>query len=239
MQGGKVIYTCSSAAYHDHYPCSGLLTSISTPSLQDSPFQSEEGIAQELQCLETCLSIACVTEHRLQVFFPPLNKARGVVLQHSASQASTVGEKDTPETCPTHSNSTVEGATSSSSAALKQESSNGKTILTLRNHVQGFLDVLQRAVQSRVLRAPCVRERRAVKKPVFETHVSGVGGGNGGGGEGGGGEEKRRGGGGEEEEKGGGGGQTIGGRGEREKNREGGMGEGSECATLLVCPSLQ
>ena len=192
MQGGKVIH--SSAAYHDHYPCAGLLTSISTPSLQDSPFQSEEGIAQELQCLETCLSIACVTEHRLQVFFPPLNEARGVVMQHSASQASPVEEKDTPETSPTHSNSTVEGA---SSVALKQESSDGKTILTLRDHVQGFLDVLQRAVQSRVLRAPCVRRRGAIKNPVFETHVSGIGGsGKGGGGGGGGGGEKRGGGGG-------------------------------------------
>ena len=142
------------------------------PICEDISYQTQDGIEQELRTFETCFSISCITEHSLQVFFPPLNTAADTSHTQTsevsiALQPDALSDRRDSTASPTHCNSPARGDCGLTEELKKEPCiSCGEDISFKEDeHVQDFLRVLQAAVQFRVLNAPRVRTRIAGKLP--------------------------------------------------------------------------
>lgn len=137
----------------------------------DHTFQSEEAIAEELSSLETWVSISIVRETNPSVFFPSLNRSTDVESSHTSPSPTQGGAKqlDTQSTTGYMSDARSKGLPSEKPKRLPSSHSTTKQDMTsYHDHVVGLLDVLQSAVECRVVRAPPVIRRETVQQP-FKT----------------------------------------------------------------------
>ena len=143
---------------------------VCVPNFPDGSFQTQAGIVEELSSLKTCLSIHKVDNFHLQVPFPPFNKTVPVQphLQTTPTSKSkttvavegTLSDSDFVESetlCKSYGeikldSDMVKGGISSSSVSpVSVVSVSGVDWNTLAKQL---IAVLQKAVHSRIVRAP-------------------------------------------------------------------------------------
>ena len=110
--------------------------------ITDHTFQSEEGIAHELDSLKTFLPMTTVRGDNPLVSFPPMNK-------------STDSESESTDTSP----HTAHRASLQESNSAVADVEHGIVTVTYHDHVSRLLKLLLKAVEHRVSKAPPVISR--------------------------------------------------------------------------------
>ena len=156
---------------------------VCVPNFPDGSFQTEAGIAEELSSLKTCLGIHKVDNVHLQVPFPPFNKTIPVqpnllTTPTSKSKTAVVVEgtrhtlSDSIETetlCKSSEeikldSNVVKGGNSSS--FVSPVSSVSVSSVDWNTLAKQLITVLEKAIHSRIVRAPYLPSCRVVARDV-------------------------------------------------------------------------